>query len=809
MAETSNDLDDHDLDETDETGETGETQDDKAARANKSDGKEGLLELKLASLPKAPGCYLFRDRNNAVIYVGKAKSLRSRVHSYFQEGGSDSRYFIPILRRIVRDLETVVTSTEKEAAVLENELIKQHQPRFNIKLRDDKDFLCLRLDTTKEWPRLEAVRRPDADKARYFGPYHSASSARKTLHLVNKHFQLRTCSDTELASRRRPCLQYQIKRCPAPCVYDVDRAWYAEQTRSVALFLEGRHDELTRELTTRMRESSRAMEFETAAIYRDQLRAVDAVREEQRVVSVKDVDQDVLGLYREGSVVEIVILEVRGGRVTDTLSFSLRGLELPDEEVLAGFLTQYYAGGSHAPMLIPDEILLPMLPDGVEGVGEWLTELRGRKVSLLVPQRGPKADLLKMATDNAAHAFREKQRSSDDIEARLEELRDRLRLPGLPHRIECCDISHLGGGDTVGSIVSLLDGQPDRKHYRSFNVKNVADGDDYGAMYEVLARRFRRGRAARAAATEVAAEPVAAALATASAVEISPEDGEIKVDLPEGDLDDLDLADGAPAPPPADGAAAASTPAQSAPATSAPAASTAREGAAKESTAKQGVAKESTAKQGSPEGKPGKGTDWELPDLLVVDGGRGQLNVALSAAHDLGLHDLPIVGLAKERETVTGDKLVDRVYLPGQKNGIPLRSTSSALFFLARARDEAHRFANHIRKRLGKSHRLRSEIEDIPGIGAETRKALLREVGSMAALRRASDAQILSVSGVTKRHLTALRKVIAAPAAPEPAADPSPAPAPDPSPEPTAAATRATTSAPGTRARGGRGRGTS
>jgi excinuclease ABC subunit C len=657
-----------------------------------------LVIQKLEGLPARPGCYLFKGKDGEVLYVGKAKSLKSRVRSYFQDGGSDARYFIPILRRWVRDLETVVTSTEKEAAVLENDLIKQHQPRFNVKLRDDKDFLCLRLDETKAWPMLETVRRPNADGARYFGPYHSATSARKTLHLVNKHFQLRTCSDAELATRRRPCLQYQIKRCPAPCVIDVDKAWYGEQTRSVGLFLEGRHDELSKELTTRMRDASRTMAFELAAIYRDQLRAVETVREQQRVVYVKDTDQDVVGIYREGSLVEILLLIVRAGHLTDTISFSLRGVELPDDEILSNFLGQYYGSGGAAPAMIPDEVLLPILPDGADGIGEWLSDQRGKKVALLVPQRGPRVDLAKMAAENASHSFREKQRGADDLEARLEELRDRLRLPTLPHRIECCDISHLGGGDTVGSIVSLLDGVPDKKHYRSFTVRTVLSphagiprdkndddgdpdrhaGDDYLAMYEVLARRFRRGKSARDV-KEVAVD----------------EDGA------EAELNENDAK---------------------------------------------------------------KAAEWALPDLLVVDGGRGQLNVALSAARDLGLHDLPIVGLAKEKENVAGEKLVDRVYLPGQKNGIPLRSTSTALFFLARARDEAHRFANHARKRLGKARRLRSDLDDVSGLGPVTRKALLRELGSLEAIRAATDAQILAVKGVNKRHLAALRAAFPSPA---------------------------------------------
>jgi excinuclease ABC subunit C len=686
-----------------------------AVAPERSDGPVDL-DVKLESLPRSPGCYLFKDKAGAVIYVGKAKSLRARVKSYFQESGSDARYFIPILRRIVRDLETVVTATEKEAAVLENELIKQHQPRFNVKLRDDKDFLCLRLDLQKAWPMLETVRRPSADGARYFGPYHSATSARRTLHLVNKHFQLRTCSDAELATRRRPCLQYQIKRCPAPCVMEVDKAWYAEQTRSVALFLEGRHDELTGELEQRMRDASRSMEFELAAIYRDQLRAVEAVRQEQRVVSVKDVDQDVIGMYREGSVVEVLLLQVRTGRVSDSLSFSLRGVELPDEEVLAGFLTQYYGEAAQAASLTPDEVLLPLAFDGMAGVAEWLGERRGRKVSVLVPQRGPRVDILKMATENAAHAFREKQRSSDDIESRLEELRDKLRLPTLPRRIECCDISHLGGNDTVGSIVSLLDGQLDKKHYRSFHVKGpIQQGDDYAAMYEVLARRFRRGKASADSRASLTSGPQAA-----------PNPGSLREAVTSGP--------------------------QAAP----------NPGSLREAVTLE-AAEATDAGETIQKEPPGREADWDLPDLLVVDGGRGQLQVALSAARDLGLHDLPIVGLAKERETQAGEKVVDRVYLPGQKNGIPLRSSSSALFFLARARDEAHRFANHVRKKLGKSRRMRSELEDLAGVGAVTRKALLRAFGSIPALRAASDAEILAIPGVNRRHLAALRKVFPAP----------------------------------------------
>ncbi len=698
------------------------------ATADSSQGPKGYaneVEQKLKLLPASPGCYLFLDKTGAVLYVGKAKSLRSRVRSYFQEGGSDERYFIPILRRVVRNLDTVVTATEKEAAVLENELIKKHKPRFNVKLRDDKDFLCLRLDLEKAWPRLETVRRPSPDGARYYGPYHSATSARRTLHLVNKHFHLRTCSDADFASRKRPCLQHQIKRCPGPCVIDVHREEYLVQARAVGLFLEGRHDELTKILSERMRDAAHALEFESAAIYRDQVSAVESIRERQRVVSVSDVDQDVVGLYREGSVVEIEVLFVRSGRVSDTVSYSLRRVELPDEEVLAGFLSEYYAGERESGP-VPSEVLLPVLPDGADGFAELLSERRGRKVALLVPQRGPRKKLLEMAYENAKHSFHSKRRAADDLEARLAELQERLRLPVLPRRIECCDISHLGGDDTVGSIVALENGELDKKRYRSFHVKGATGGDDYAAMYEVLARRFRRAVEATALAAREAA------LEVTETFEAPPEilDGEAEDST--GALD--------PAPVRSDGDSGSGPIARS---------------ASTEANSDEVLAALDDAD--APDEPAFRGSDWDLPDLFVVDGGRGQLNVALAAARDLGIHDLAIVGLAKERETVTGDKMVDRVYLPGQKNGIPLRTASSSLFFLARARDEAHRFANHLRKRLGQKTRLRSELDEIPGIGPKTKAALLKTLGSLSAIRGATDEEILAVSGVTKRHLAALR----------------------------------------------------
>jgi excinuclease ABC subunit C len=659
-----------------------------------------VVTEKLDALPVQPGVYLFKDKKDVVVYVGKAKSLRSRVRSYFQESSSDNRYFIPILQRTIGDLDTIVTGTEKEAAILENNLIKEHRPRYNVKLRDDKDYISLRLRTQEEWPRLEVVRRPSPDGARYFGPYHSATAARRTLHLVNKHFQLRTCTDTEMKSRKRPCLQHQIKRCPAPCVLEVDHGWYDEQVRSVAMFLDGRHDELSRQLEYRMQDAARATRFELAAVYRDQLSAIDKVREEQRVVAIDAIDRDVLGLHRSGDLVELALLHIRRGKLADVGTFSVKGAEVPDEEVVAAFLAQHYEVGAkddaNAEIPVPDEVILPVAPEAESGIAEWLSERAGHKVLLIHPQRGHRVDLMNLANENASHAFNEKRRAADDVHERLSQLKERLRLPTVPRRIECCDISHLGGRDTVGAVVALLDGEPDKKRYRTFHVRGDAagakttdgaptpggegegtaeelvgslSGDDYRAMYEVLARRFRRG-------LKKNEEPV------------GPE------------------------------------------------------------------SKEEADRQ-----------EWDLPDLFVVDGGKGQLAVALAAARDLGLHELPIVALAKEKENVMGETMVDRVYLPGQKNPIPLKSHSASLFFLARARDEAHRFSNRAREKLGKKNRFRSALDDVPGLGPKTKKALLKTLGSLKAVKEADDARLLEVPGVTARHVKALRKVFPEPIA--------------------------------------------
>ena len=636
------------------------------------------LRRKIESLPQRPGCYVFRDSGGGALYVGKATNLRARVRSYFKDSSGDLRAFIPWLRRNVGDLETVVTASEKEAAVLENNLIKEYHPRYNVKLRDDKEFLSLRLDPTEPWPRLDLVRRPRSDHARYFGPYPSATAARRTLRVAERHFQLRTCSDRELASRRRPCIQYDIKRCPAPCVFEVDRDAYGAQVGAVTLFLQGRQDELTKLLQERMKTASAAMDFESAAALRDQLNSIRAVHEQQRVVAVSDLDQDVLGLHRERQQIQLILMPVRHGRVVDVLRFSENRVDVDDSEVVGAFLRQYYGPGGSGCAAIPDEILVPTMPDASDGVQAWLDDVRHsggsrRGCKLLEPQRGPRHKLLELALDNARHAFEEQRREAEQVQHRLERVQARLRLPRLPERVECVDISHLGGLDTVGAFVALHQGRPDRRRYRTYNVKTVEGGDDYGALREVLKRRFVRGARAREASVGDAGN------------------------------DELD-----------------------------------------------------------------QDRDWELPDLLVIDGGRGQLAVALTAAQDLGLSDLAIVGLAKEKETPLGQKLVDRVYLPGQKNPILLGPGSPELFLLGMARDEAHRFSNRARERVGKKRRMGSVLDELPGIGPKTRRALLTHFASVDAIRAATEQELRQVPGVNARVLRALLEGLAeAPDQPE------------------------------------------
>ncbi len=379
------------------------TGEDLLADADASNGDEPALSARLTEIlermPADPGVYLMKDKKGRIVYVGKAASLRARVRSYFNRSG-DTRAFVALLGRILGDIETVVTNNEKEALLLENNLIKQYQPRFNVKLVDDKNYLVLRLDPKANFPRLEVTRRIGKDGAKYFGPYHSASSCRSTLQVVNRHFKLRTCSDHVLASRRRPCLQYQIKRCDAPCVYPIPAEEYGKQVQDVALFLEGKDEELLDRLQGRMQAAAAAEEFEIAGAVRDQLRALERTLEEQRVVSSDLRDQDVVGLHREGTAVELVVLHIRNGKLLGRRNFSFGGQEYPTSEIVSSFVQLYFDSGVY----VPDEVLLPVAVDDAASLAEWLSVRRDAgapKVDVLMPQRGARKKLVELADKNA------------------------------------------------------------------------------------------------------------------------------------------------------------------------------------------------------------------------------------------------------------------------------------------------------------------------------------------------------------------------------------------------------------------------
>lgn len=697
------------------------------------------LDELVERLPQEPGVYLMKDKKGRIIYVGKAGNLRQRVRSYFSESSGDGRAFIRLLNRLLGDIETMVTNNEKEALLLENILIKRHKPRFNVKLVDDKNYLSLRLDLKARYPRLEVVRRIRDDGARYFGPYHSAGSCRQTLQVVNRHFKLRTCTDHVLNSRSRPCLQYQIKRCDAPCVFPIPTSQYAEGVRDVALFLDGKNNELLERLRSRMLSASDSTHFEVAAALRDQLRALERTLEEQRIVSAQFLDQDIFGYFRQGDVLEVAVLQIRQGKMLGRRSFRFTEQEFPDHESISAFVGLYYDASN----AVPDEVLLPIDIEDLDAKQEWLRERRTEqssdvrgdgdgsrrsRIEVLVPKRGPRRQLVELANKNAAVNYSTRRNKQRDTEDALRKLQRRLGLKRLPQRIECFDISHLQGTDTVASRVVFVDGEPARSEYRTFKIRSVAN-DDFSAMYEVLSRRFRRAREERESKknAEVSAAPdaspagysPAAVAARRAAALISAREAGAAYGARQ-DARDADVAD-------------------------APDVESAL------------VLEESVVEGTSP--PSGAESSWALPDLLVVDGGKGQLATALAALKDVGIHwaaELDVVGLAKERTDGEGVEQPDRVFLPRTKDPIRLRPNTAEMFVLSRIRDEAHRFAVGFHRKLRKKRTLSSQLDEIRGLGPKRKAALLRGLGSVRAIREATLQQIAEVPGMTQSAAAAV-----------------------------------------------------
>ena len=623
-----------------------------------TDARDALHE-KIRRLPMAPGCYLMKDKNGRIFYVGKAQNLRARVRSYFN--GSDTRQFVAWLDTLLHDLEVVLVSSDKEAILLERTLVRQHKPRFNVLLQDDKNFIHLRLDPRcpddgkprQRYPRLRVVRGPKSDGARYFGPYHSATSVRASLRVVNRYFQLRTCTDAVLENRVRPCLQYQIGRCPAPCVGEVPD--YKERVQEAALFLEGRRDELIERLESRMWDAADNERFELAAQIRNQLEAVQRSLDDQVVTDVaRRRDQDVISAVRSGALLEIARLEVRKGALRSSDRFSFEDQEFPTEELLASFLGQLY--GDKDGDLIPDEILVePAIEDADGALGLLLSERRGKRVEVRAPQRGRLRRLMDIARKNAEMNMSERLRQLSVREGSLDALQKRLKLPRRPSVIECYDVSLFQGAEPVASCVCFVDGAPEKSRYRRFNIKTVEGTDDFAMLYEALTRRLRRAQ-----------------------------------------------------------------------------------------------------------------RDNDLPDLFLIDGGKGQLKVAVAACRDLGIDTSPtglmLASVAKARTRRDGDRADDgedraldeaevarsaeRIFLPHAKDPIPLRPHTQERYLVERIRDEAHRFAITAHRARRKRRTLTSALDDIPGVGPKKRRALLKALGSVKGIKAAPTSALADVPGI-------------------------------------------------------------
>jgi excinuclease ABC subunit C len=446
-----------------------------------------LKEFDPKKFPTSSGVYLMKGEGETILYVGKAKNLRQRLRTYFVAGG-DGRAHIRFLMNRVREVETIVTDTEKEALILENTLIKKHRPRYNINLRDDKTYVSLRLDLREEFPTLQVVRKVKNDGALYFGPFSSSAAVRETLKEIYRIFPLRHYPLETCRRRRRPCLFHQIGQCSAPCHGLIGAEEYGSLVKGVVALLSGREREVENLLREKMETAARQFRYEEAARLRDQLRAVQQTVERQKVVEAGGGDQDVIGLHREGGEVEAAVLFIRRGKLIGRRSYALEW-RLDEEELLSSFLQQFYG----REVFIPDQILLPFLSQDQEALGEWLSERRGKKVSVLAPRRGWRRDLVEMAGRNALESFRERGSRREARQALLEEIRERLHLARTPRRIECFDISNVQGSLSVGSMSVMTDGEPDKAEYRHFRIRTVAGADDFASLYEVLKRRLTRG----------------------------------------------------------------------------------------------------------------------------------------------------------------------------------------------------------------------------------------------------------------------------------------------------------------------------
>ncbi|MBE0610798.1 MAG: excinuclease ABC subunit UvrC, partial [Dehalococcoidia bacterium] len=598
-------------------------------------------------------------------YVGKAAKLKDRVRSYF----GSPHMMEPktrVLREQIDDFEYIVVGNAGEALILEATLIKRHQPFFNIRLKDDKRYPYLKVDIQNPWPRVYITRRIEKDGARYFGPYASAGSVRATLDLTKKLFPWRSCTKEITGKDARPCLDYYIKRCIAPCTSYCTKEEYDEVIEQVLLFLEGKADDVLRRLRKQMAGAAERMEYERAAQVRDQLKAIERTVERQMVSTTRKEDVDIFGMAREGDQACVQVFFVRGTQMIGRDTFTLEGVrDEPDSAVLTNFLLQYYEGAQYIPKLVA----IPAEADDRDTMEELLTEKRGSLVEVRVPERGEKRRLVELAAENAKEALAQMRvkwmADANKTEQALEQLREELSLPEVPRRIECYDNSNIQGTSPVSSMVVFVDGKPATNQYRKFKVRTVEGADDFATMQEVLRRRFaRHGRAAAGAAGGAATE----------------EHGGAEAQRSEGG-------------PPAGGEA------------------------------------------------PRAGDAWDLPDLVIIDGGKGQLGAAMQVMRELGVYQIPAVGLAKRFE---------ELFVPDEDEPVVLPRNSEALYLVQRIRDEAHRFAITYHRQVRAKSSIQSALDTIPGIGPKRKKALLKKFGSVEQIREAEVEDIAATVGFTR-----------------------------------------------------------
>lgn len=587
-----------------------------------------ILE-KVSHLPTTPGVYLWRDKYHRIIYVGKAINLRNRVRSYVQQDVNRSVKVAAMMRR-AWDVETIQTKTEMEALILEATLIKEHHPKYNIMLRDDKTYPYVKVTVQEDFPRLFMTRRLERDGAKYFGPFTDVTAVHHVLRILRSYYPLRTCKSMKV---ERPCLQYHMHYCEGPCMKYVTVEAYRKYIDDIVALFEGKQVKVIQEITSKMEQASEDLEFELAAKYRDDLLSIQKVQEKQRMVTQRG-DMDVLGMAIDGPMACIQLFFIRSGRLLGRENYFVQHEGDSPELVMTEFIKQYYGGST----FIPKELLLPMDSVDRELFSEWFTSMKGQQVEVSVPQRGYKKDLIKMAEENAQNFLAERRRqwqyTIDKSGGAMKKLAEVLDLPRLPERMECYDISHMQGAETVASMVVFEGGKPAKREYRRFKLKTVqGKPDDFASMAEIMERRY------------------------------------------------------------------------------------------------------------------GNEKDWPMPDLIIIDGGKGQLNAALSVIRAMGVTDVPVISLAKR---------IEEVFVEGESESIILEHHTPELQLLQQIRDEAHRFAITYHRRLRGKRNLESVLDHVEGIGPKRRKALYKHFGNLDAMRVAELEELESVEGMNKKAALAV-----------------------------------------------------